>query len=121
MKENKVWGETYNVWTGNNTEVHKLSAIKGGYCSKHKHEHKYNLFCVESGELLIEIWKDNNIIDKTILRDGESTIVNPGQYHRFTVLKDTQALEIYWIELNKDDIIREDQGGINTNNSKGVM
>lgn len=115
MKQNKIWGVTSLVWTGNNTEVHRIESIKGGYCSKHKHEHKYNLFYVENGELLVEIWKENDVIDKTFLHGGETTVVPPGVYHRFTSTENTNALEVYWIDLDKNDIIREDQGGINGN------
>jgi len=111
MKESKVWGDTSSVWVGDNSEVHIINALKGGYCSKHKHEHKYNLFYVESGRLLIEIWRDKNMIDKTIIGANESTVVAPCLYHRFTALENTKAIEVYWVELNKVDIVREDQGG----------
>lgn len=113
MKENKIWGETVTVWKGNNTEVHRIIANAGGYCSKHKHEHKSNMFFIESGEFVIETWKENDLIDKTTITTGESTIVPPGEYHRFTAIKDTVALEIYWVELKDIDIIRETQGGKN--------
>ena len=67
-KETKVWGETRKIFRCNNTEMHILKAKKGGYCSKHYHEHKINYFYVDSGKLLIEVWRENNLIDKTILK-----------------------------------------------------
>lgn len=112
MKESKIWGETSHVWNGNNVEVHRIDIIHGGYCSKHKHDFKYNMFYVETGELMIDVWKDNNIVDNTHIAAGESTTVAPGQYHRFTATVPTVAYEIYWVELQTPDIIREDQGGI---------
>ncbi len=112
MKESKIWGTTTLVWSGNNTETHKIDIIRGGYCSKHKHDYKYNLFYVEYGSLRVEIWKDDGIIDVTELHDGETTTVSPGQYHRFTALENTSALEVYWVELQNNDIIREDRGGV---------
>jgi mannose-6-phosphate isomerase-like protein (cupin superfamily) len=123
VKENKIWGETKMVWSGNNTEIHQITIKKGGYCSKHKHINKYNLFFIIQGKLMVETWKEidvidknkwseNNMIEKTILLSGESTIVSPRQYHRFTALIPTRAIEVYWTYLEKDDIIREDCGGI---------
>lgn len=112
MKENKIWGDTALIWTGNNTELHRIKANKGGYCSKHCHKSKWNLFYVESGELAIEVWNDNGVIDKTVLHAGETTAVAPGVYHRFTAVQDTEALEVYWVHLKSDDIVREDVGGV---------
>jgi mannose-6-phosphate isomerase-like protein (cupin superfamily) len=111
MKENKIWGETALIWMGNNSEVHRIKVDAGGYCSKHYHKTKFNLFFVESGELVIDVWNDNGIVDKTVLKDGESTAVPPGVFHKFTATKDTQALEVYWVHLKTDDIVREDTGG----------
>jgi len=112
MKENKIWGETEELWSYATGEVHRISAIAGGYSSIHKHESKYNYFYVESGELIIERWKNKNIIDKTTLKKGESTVVPPGEFHRFTAKTKTDAIEIYWVELNKKDITRRNQGGV---------
>jgi len=112
MKENKIWGETRLIWSGNNTETHQIKIKKGGYCSKHKHLYKYNLFYIDRGKLLIETWKENGIVDETLLIPGESTIVGPGQYHRFKALEQTNALEVYWVDLKEGDIIREDCGGL---------
>ena len=39
------------------------------------------------------------------------SVVKPGEYHKFEALEDTIAYEIYWIELNPDDIVRETCGG----------
>ena len=111
IKQGKFWGSTSKIWSGNNSEVHRINILEGGYCSKHKHIHKYNLFYIEKGSLKIDVWKDDNIIDTTILQPEETSIVEPGLFHRFTALQDTVALEIYWVEL-KEDIIRVDHGGI---------
>lgn len=123
MKENKIWGETKLIWIGNNTEIHRIIIKKGGYCSKHTHRNKFNLFYVERGKLLIETWKnidfinkkslqEEAMIEKTILHVGENTIIKPNQYHRFTAFEPTEALEVYWVNLEEDDIIREDCGGV---------
>lgn len=112
MKENKVWGETALLWSGNNVEVHKIVVQDSGYCSKHKHDYKFNMFHVESGCLQIETWRENGLVDRTIIADGESTTVSPGLFHRFTALEQTTALEVYWVELKSPDIVREDHGGV---------
>ena len=52
------------------------------------------------------------MIDKTIISTGEMTIVKPGAYHKFEALEDTICYEIYWVELNPSDIVREDIGGV---------
>jgi len=69
---------------------------------------------LEAGQLLIKVWKhDYDLIDETALGPQESTTVKPGEYHRFEVTeKDTVAYEIYWTELDSEDIAREDHGGI---------
>lgn len=111
MKNNKIWGVTSLLWAGNNTEFHHINVNKDCYCSKHKHDYKYNFFYVESGELQIEIWNENGIVDCTTIGPGESTVIPPKIYHKFTSTKETSAFEVYWVHLKSDDIIREDIGG----------
>lgn len=110
--QGKVWGSTSELFNKNNVEIHRIEANKGGYCSVHKHEHKYNLFFVEKGELLVKVWKnDYNLIDDTFIQTGEMTIVKPGEFHQFEALEDTIAYEIYWTEISSDDIVRKNCGG----------
>lgn len=112
--QGKVWGKTQELFFKNNVEIHRIETKKGGFCSKHKHEHKFNAFFVESGKLKIKIWKnDYNLIDETIISSGEMTVVKPGEYHIFESLEDTIAFEIYWVELERNDINRESVGGTN--------
>jgi quercetin dioxygenase-like cupin family protein len=35
----------------------KIEANKSRYCSKHKHDFKFNAFYIEKGKLKIKIWK----------------------------------------------------------------
>ena len=112
-KTGKVWGNTKDIFSKNNVEVHRIFGKKNGYCSKHRHEHKYNLFFVERGSIKVSIWKEYGLVDETILEDQEKTVVDPGQYHQFEILiDDTVAFEIYWVELDSKDIEREDVGGL---------
>ena len=112
--QGKIWGQTTPLFNKNNVEIHRIEGRKGGYCSKHVHASKYNRFLVESGRLKITITKDygSGILDDvTVIGPGEQTTVAPGQWHQFEVLEDCVAFEIYWVELDPDDIERETVGG----------
>lgn len=65
---------------------------------------------VESGKILIRLWKPDTI-DVTELGPGDYTEVGPNQFHRFEALEDSICYELYWSELNPNDIVREDTGG----------
>jgi len=113
MIEGKVWGTTEPLIVNSALEIHRIKIIKGGYCSLHKHQAKSNAFYVITGKLLIERHKkDYKLIDKTILKNGEFTIVPAGEEHKFEAEKETEALEIYWSLLNPGDIIRTNVGGL---------
>lgn len=110
-KYGKIWGETCEIFSRNNVSIHRIIINKGSSCSKHKHNCKYNLFFVESGKIKIQEWKtDYNLVDETILSDGESCLVPPGNYHKFTALENSVVYEIYYAELLNNDIIRESVG-----------
>jgi len=111
MKSGKVWGETKLLHANGVLEFHRIETVKGGVCSKHKHQFKWNGFFVESGKLLIRVWKDDyDLIDETILEPGDFTQVKPGEFHQFEALEDTVAFELYWAEFNHNDIVRETVG-----------
>ena len=111
MIHGKIWGNTECIFNKNNVSVHRIEAKKGYMCSKHYHLHKHNMFYVETGKLKIEVWqKDYDLVDTTTITDGQSTSVFPGLQHRFSALEDTIAFEIYFVELNNNDIIRVDSG-----------
>tara|TARA_Y100000034_G_scaffold132562_1_gene195875 strand:+ start:474 stop:821 length:348 start_codon:yes stop_codon:yes gene_type:complete len=110
--QGKVWGKTQDIFKNINFELHRIEVNKGGFCSKHKHIHKINAFYIEKGKLKITIHEtEYNLVDETIVSTGDLTIVNPGKYHEFEALEDTIAYEIYWVELDHNDIKRENIGG----------
>ena len=112
-KYGKIWGTTGELFRCNNVIVSKIVIKAGGTCSRHKHSSKFNYFFVEHGELLITVWKnDYDLVDKTLLGPGESCTVSPGEFHSFTATVDTEALEIYWVEISNDDIIRDGCGSM---------
>lgn len=110
--QGKVWGHTIPVFCKNNVELNKLKLEKGHQCSKHIHDAKYNMFYVIEGKIKVKIWKnDYDLVDETILTADQGTVVSPKEHHRFEVLEDSIILEVYWVELNVNDIQREDVGG----------
>lgn len=111
MKAGKVWGKTEAIFARNNVEIHRIEVEKGGYCSKHRHDHKWNMFFVESGELEVVVWKGDDSHDSTLLLSGDNTAVPPGESHQFRAVTDVIAYEVYWTELNTNDIVRETIGG----------
>ncbi len=114
MIEGKVWGNTRLLLRTPLVEVHRLEVVPGGFCSWHKHRHKWNAFIVHSGALTIEIRKEAYpLTDKTVLRAGDFTTVKPGEEHRFVAgLSPAEVFEIYYPEMLTEDIVRADVGGI---------
>jgi len=111
MKAGKIWGTTELVEANGTLEFHRIEMVKGGVCSKHMHEFKWNGFFVESGKLIIRVWqKDYDLVDETIIGPGQYTKVKPGLYHQFECLEDGVAFELYWAEFNHNDIKRETVG-----------
>lgn len=114
MKQGKVWGFTSHLFGKNNVSIHRIEIEPGGYCSKHKHSHKWNRFYIEEGELDVQIWKnDYDLVDTTRLYKNEFLDIKPGEFHRFLNTSTSVAIvyEIYWVDLNEGDIEREDVGG----------
>ena len=109
--EGKVWGTTRPLIQSSVIEVHIINVHKNGCCSRHSHQSKINAFYVIEGELMIRRWKNYDMIDKTILRKGDMSIVPAGESHQFVAQEVTEALEIYWAELDSKDIVRETVGG----------
>ena len=111
--QGKVWGKTQEIFKNSNFEFHRIEAKQGGFCSIHKHVHKFNAFYIEKGSMKLTIYEnDDDLVDETIANAGDFTIVKPGNYHKFEALEDTICYEIYWVELNHQDIERKDVGGI---------
>lgn len=107
----KVWGQTELVFANSNIEFHRIDIKKGGTCSKHKHSFKFNGFYCMAGQLLIRTWKnDYDLVDETILKEGDFMSVSPGEFHQFEALEDCIAFELYYAHFDHDDIQRETVG-----------
>ena len=109
-KKLKLWGVTQCLFASDNTEMHRIEAKKGGYCSKHKHNAKYNDFYIESGRLLLKTW-DGDTLKAEMLEAGQKATIAPGVLHQFVADTDTVAYEIYYTKLS-DDIVRMSVGGV---------
>ena len=112
--EGKVWGTTIPLIRCPQVEIHSIFINAGGYCSKHRHQSKKNVFYVEDGELEIHRWKDYDLVDVTVLYAEDLAVVPAGEYHMFKARRDTKALEIYYSELSLNDIERDIIGGVDT-------
>ena len=108
----KVWGQTTQIFTKQNTEIHDISIEPHSKCSKHCHKTKFNGFYCLDGVVTIRVWKnDYDLVDETILMPNEYTEVRPNEYHQFQTLQcDCRLLEFYWTELDTNDITREGHG-----------
>lgn len=111
-KEGKIWGENILIFKNDNIQINQIYIKKGGRCSKHMHKHKNNIFFVQNGELEIEEWKSNGLVDITVLKNEQTTEIKSGIYHRFTAKEETLAIEIYYLSIDENDILREDIGTI---------
>lgn len=112
MKQGKDWGSTTEFFRNALVSAHHLEIRKGGFCSEHRHEHKYNLFYVISGELELTIWRDEKMKDVTVITAGQTTAIPPSFWHKFRGLTDVQCIEVYQVLLIEPDIERRTQGGI---------
>lgn len=112
MKSGKSWGDTTSIVVTPFCEMHYININPWMRCSKHKHNFKTNVFLVTLGELIIKVYQENGLVDETLLQPGQYTTVKPGVFHEFqTRSMSCQAIELYYPEGIKDDIIRIDAGG----------
>lgn len=117
---NKAWGLNFAVFQNSNFEIHHAYIKSGGYSSCHCHKHKYNLFYILYGKLLIHFYSNetnasnNHIAHTVVLSPGERLVVPPNVWHRFQSVDDSNVdlLEAYWSEtVDPNDIVRKDVGG----------
>lgn len=126
-KTSKIWGTSIEIVTNPFVEMHHIYIKPSSYCSEHMHRFKTNAFYCLHGSVVVEVWKENGLMDKTILGPGDSTSVPPGEKHQFSTLKladikiidpsfndndQVEVIELYYPEsINKEDIQRSSQGG----------
>ena len=111
-KQSKIWGDTQLLFVHYGIECHLINFREGGFCSKHRHDHKWNRFVVLEGSLVVRIFQGKDVIDETTINSGQVTDVPPTIWHQFRCPEDGKALEIYWTLLEAGDIERESVGGM---------
>lgn len=113
-QEEKLWGMNYIMHIDNIFQACHITIKKGGFCSNHRHTHKWNQFYIISGKLAVELFKEGDKTPYSILYLGpnDSIKVMPGVNHKFHAMEDTEAIEIYSVNVSEEDILREDTGGM---------
>lgn len=107
--QEKIWGSTTEIFNKNNVSIHRIYINQGACCSKHYHEYKYNVFYIESGRILIQEWDTGcESIKENILVTGDIYTIPPQKKHRFIALENSIVYEIYYVELQNNDIVRLD-------------
>jgi mannose-6-phosphate isomerase-like protein (cupin superfamily) len=115
MKQGKLWGETRCIFKTPLAELHRIEVNPHGFCSVHLHEHKWNGFFVERGELLVKVWQPSGTLDQTLLGPGDFMTVPAGVEHQFVAMKEgCLAFEMYSIDPLTEDIVRRSVGGVLT-------
>lgn len=110
--EKRTWGEKDVLHLSDLAQLDFLLIYEGGYCSKHIHYHKYNLFHLICGKLEITLFTKSGE-KKYILHENKRTmLIRPGVYHQFKALEKTECLEYSYVQYSEDDINRENEGGI---------
>ena len=112
MRQGKKWGYTTDFFRNAIVSGHHLEIRKGGFCSEHHHEFKYNSFYIVSGQLELTIWRDEKMKDVTIIGAGQSTAVPPGFWHKFRGITSVHCIEMYQVLLVEPDIDRRTEGGL---------
>ena len=103
----KTWGEKWNIFKNDLCEVSFLKLHPWQRCSWHRHQTKYNLFFVISGELTIKLENDIATACK-----NEFFTTRPLEWHEFqTHDKATRIIEVMFVQYDAEDIERQVIGG----------
>jgi mannose-6-phosphate isomerase-like protein (cupin superfamily) len=112
----KFWGTNRCIYSEKNFEVHHAQIVEGGFSSKHHHVYKVNNFYIVSGTLKVFLFDDTGKeVHCVTLGTGTNFSVPPGVEHKFEAITNVDLIEIYWANLDPDDIVRVDIGGVKSN------
>lgn len=91
----RPWGRWTRLYFDGVLEVRKLEVKRGGYCTKHFHRTKMNVFVVVEGALRIFEWPTSYHVRDTELVSSNATLtVPPYVPHRFYGASDAVAYEL---------------------------
>ena len=120
-REGKLWGTTSRVTDSERSIICIINVVKGGYCSKHFHESKDNMFVVTEGSLVVRQWdnlRDDSEYFDTVLEPSSGSLTVPcKKLHKFYSPDGCKAIEVYVssypdLVVKEEDIVRVDKGGI---------
>jgi len=103
----KIWGR--EEWIVNNDLYcfKKLFLNKGYQCSYHCHKIKDETFIIKHGKVIIELdGMDFNLVP------GDSIRIKPGQYHRFTGIKNSVIYEVSTTHREEDSYRKTKSGRV---------
>ncbi len=107
----KNWGHINQVLTTNGVIINRIKVNPGGFCSVHYHAYKNNLFLVTSGALTIitgNMTSGSFMATRDVqLSVGDQLSISAGDWHQFRSRDGAEAIEIYWMEAQEQDIIRQ--------------
>ena len=101
----KSWGKTVLVFDNETIHIYLAWIKPEGFCSKHYHKNKNNLFFVQSGSIIVKTW-DKDTINEYKLLAGDKILVNNNVWHQFIATEESIILEIYYSTIDHEDIIR---------------
>ena len=113
----KIWGTNEERHSNDVSSVNILRVKKGGTCSLHTHDSKFNTFYVISGLLRLIL----PYVTKINIAPGKSFTVFPRSEHKFQALEDTVAVEIMFVKYDPHDIDRKELGYIDVSIVKGSV
>lgn len=96
---NKPWGKEELIEYNDNYVVKKLFMKAGECCSLQYHKLKRETICVLSGKLYLHIGKIGELVEKKILKPGDTITIEPYIIHRMEGIEDSVYLETSTNEL----------------------
>jgi mannose-6-phosphate isomerase len=102
----KPWGYE-RIWAQTENYVGKILFVKKDCrLSLQHHAKKMEDMLVVQGHLLLELHKENGVIQKIDLKVGDTVHIAPKQIHRLKAYQDSKIIEVSTTEL--EDIIRHE-------------
>ena len=93
----KDWGEEHWIVNTDKYCGKKLVLKKDHQCSVHAHKVKEETFYIIAGKLLLEVGDE-----KRIMMPGDVQHLQPGTYHRFTGIEDSEIIEFSTTHFDED-------------------
>ena len=112
----KPWGTSRLLFADASVRLVEIAVRRGGYCSRHRHQHQDNALLVVRGRLLLICFEPGGPAKTILNRHKGLYTVAAGMEHRFVCLEeDTLAYEVYYARNggrpDEADIVRCDESG----------